>query len=57
MYEGNPVELRMEKTISADGSFDEATRQGKVYKYAPEEANHYVETMAEEIIMSSQAAT
>ena len=25
MYEGNPVDLRMEKTISADGIFDEAT--------------------------------
>ena len=27
MYEGNPVDLRMEKIISADGIFDEATRQ------------------------------
>ena len=37
MYEGNPVDLRMEKTISADGIFDEATRQCRVCKYDPEE--------------------
>ena len=30
MYEGNPVDLRMEKIISADGIFDEATRQCRV---------------------------
>ena len=32
MYEGNPVDLRMEKIISADGIFDEATRQCRVEK-------------------------
>ena len=37
MYEGNPVDLRMEKIISADGIFDEATRQCRVEKYDPEE--------------------
>ena len=26
MYEGNPVDLRMEKIISADGIFDEALK-------------------------------
>ena len=33
MYEGNPVDLRMEKIISADGIFDEATRQCRDAKY------------------------
>lgn len=27
MYEGNPVDLQMEKVISADAIFDDTTRQ------------------------------
>ena len=27
MYEGNPVDLQMEKIISADGIFDDSTRK------------------------------
>ena len=30
MYEGNPVDLRMEKILSADGIFDDSPRQCKV---------------------------
>ena len=31
MYEGNPVDLQMEKVISADGIFDDTTRACRVY--------------------------
>ena len=50
MYEGNPVDLRMEKTISADGIFDEATRQCRVYKYDPEEDNIYLELKEDKLM-------
>ena len=43
MYEGNPVDLRMEKMLSADGIFDEAARQCSVKKYDPEEDYIYLE--------------
>lgn len=43
MYEGNPVDLQMEKIISADGIFDESTRQCRVFKYDPEEDYIYLE--------------
>lgn len=43
MYEGNPVDLRMEKMLSADGIFDEAARQCVVKKYDPEEDYIYLE--------------
>lgn len=43
MYEGNPVDLRMEKILSADGIFDESNRQCKVRKYDPEEDFIYLE--------------
>lgn len=43
MYEGNPVDLRMVKVISADGIFDESTRQCRVHKYDPEEDFIYLE--------------
>ena len=32
MYEGNPVDLQMEKIISADGIFDDNTRKCRVHK-------------------------
>ena len=44
MYEGNPVDLRMEKMLSADGIFDEAARQCSVKKYDPEEDYIYLES-------------
>ena len=43
MYEGNPVDLRMEKILSADGIFDDSPRQCKVKKYDPEEDHIYLE--------------
>ena len=43
MYEGNPVDLRMEKILSADGIFDDSTRQCRVCKYDPEEDYIYLE--------------
>ena len=43
MYEGNPVDLRMEKILSADGIFDDSTRQCRVRKYDPEEDFIYLE--------------
>lgn len=43
MYEGNPVDLRMEKILSADGIFDDSTRQCRVRKYDPEEDIIYLE--------------
>ena len=37
MYEGNPVDLQMEKVISADAIFDDTTRVCKVDHYDTEE--------------------
>ena len=49
MYEGNPVDLRMEKVISADGIFDEATRQCRVCKYDPDEDHIYLELREDDL--------
>ena len=43
MYEGNPVDLQMEKVISADGIFDDTTRACRVYKYDIEDEYIYLE--------------
>ena len=43
MYEGNPVDLQMEKIISADGIFDDSTIKCRVYKYDVEEDYIYLE--------------
>lgn len=43
MYEGNPVDLRMVKTISADGVLDEATHRARVFRYDMEEDYIYLE--------------
>ncbi len=53
MYEGNPVDLRMVKVISADGIFDESTRQCKVQKYDPEEDFIYLELKEDELTVIS----
>lgn len=42
MYEGNPVDLQMEKVISADAIFDDATHRCEVYKYDLEEDYMYL---------------
>ena len=43
MYEGNPVDLQMEKIISADGIFDDSNRKCTVHKYDLEEDYIYLE--------------
>lgn len=53
MYEGNPVDLRMEKMLSADGIFDEAARQCVVKKYDPEEDYIYLELKEDKLEMIS----
>ena len=45
MYEGNPVDLQMEKVISADAIFDDTTRVCKVDHYDTEEDYIYFEVM------------
>lgn len=42
MYEGNPVELQMVKTISADAIFDDATHRCQVFRYDMEEDYIYL---------------
>ena len=49
MYEGNPVDLQMEKIISADGIFDDSTRKCRVYKYDLEEDYIYLELKEEDL--------
>ena len=53
MYEGNPVDLQMEKVISADAIFDDTTRVCKVDHYDTEEDYMYLEVMEEMIVFSS----
>ena len=49
MYEGNPVDLQMEKNISADGIFDDTTRKCRVHKYDLEEDYIYLELKEEDL--------
>lgn len=49
MYEGNPVDLQMEKSISADGIFDDTIRKCSVYKYDLEEDYMYLELKEDEL--------
>lgn len=49
MYEGNPVDLQMEKLISADGIFDDSTRKCKVSKYDVEEDYIYLVLSEDEL--------
>ncbi|HJA64970.1 hypothetical protein B5F07_00230 [Lachnoclostridium sp. An169] len=49
MYEGNPVDLQMEKVISADGIFDDSTRKCQVYKYEVEEDYIYLELKEDDL--------
>ena len=50
MYEGNPVDLQMEKVISADAIFDDTTRVCKVDHYDTEEDYIYLEVMDTDVI-------
>ena len=42
MYEGSPVELQMNKVVSVEGIYDDATHQCQVYKYDAEEDYIYL---------------
>lgn len=53
MYEGNPVDLQMEKVISADGIFDDATHRCEVFKYDLEEDHIYLRLKDENLIAIS----
>lgn len=43
MYENNPVELRMDKTVSADVVFDDKIHKCKVFRYDIEDDYIYLE--------------
>ena len=43
MYEGKPVDLKMEKVVSTDGIFDEVVHQCKVLRYDLEEDEIFLE--------------
>ena len=49
MYEGNPVDLQMEKVISADVIFDDATLHCKVFKYDLEEDYIYLQLKEDDL--------
>ncbi len=42
MYEGNPVDLQMEKMISTQGIFDDQSHHCQVFKYDIEEDDIYL---------------
>lgn len=42
MYEGNPVDLKMEKTVSMEAVFDEETHHCKIFKYDVDEDYIYL---------------
>ena len=49
MFEGNSVDLRMAKTISADVVLDDTTHKCKVYRYDMEEDYIYLELTEEDL--------
>lgn len=49
MYEGNPVDLQMERIISADGIFDDSARKCKVSKYDVDEDYIYLVLSEDEL--------
>ena len=53
MYEGNPVDLQMEKIISADGIFDDSNRKCTVHKYDLEEDYIYLELKEDDLTVIS----
>lgn len=53
MYEGNQVDLRMAKTISADVALDDTTHKCKVYRYDMEEDYIYLELTDEDLTVIS----
>ncbi len=53
MFEGNSVDLRMAKTISADVVLDDTTHKCKVYRYDMEEDYIYLELTEEDLTVIS----
>lgn len=49
MYEGNPVDLQMEKVISADVIFDDAAHHCQVFKYDLEEDYIYLQLKEDDL--------
>ena len=49
MYEGNPVDLQMEKVISADVIFDDATHHCKVFQDDLEEDYIYLQLTEDDL--------
>ena len=49
MYEGNRVDLQMEKVISTDGIFDDATHHCQVFRYDLEEDYIYLQLKEEDM--------
>lgn len=49
MYEGNRVDLQMEKVISTDGIFDDATHHCQVFRYDLEEDYIYTYSLKRRI--------
>lgn len=49
MYEGNPVDIQMERVISADGIFDDTTHHCQVLRYDLEEDYIYLQLKEEDL--------
>ncbi|HAX53623.1 hypothetical protein [Muricomes intestini] len=49
MYEGNPVDLQMEKVISADVIFDDTARHCQVFKYDLEDDYIYLQLKEDDL--------
>lgn len=53
MYEGNPVDLQMRKTISADEIFDDTIHRCRVFRYDMEEEYIYLKLREEDLSVIS----
>ena len=53
MYEGNAVDLQMEKVIVADGILDDETHHCQVFKYDMEEDYIYLQLKEEDLTVIS----
>lgn len=49
MYEGNPVDLQMAKTISADAILDDTTHRCRVFRYDMEEDYIYLKLKEDDL--------
>lgn len=53
MYEGNPVELQMEKTVSADAIFDDTAHRCQVFRYDMDEDYIYLKLKEDDLTLIS----